>query len=239
VQTQTELLLVEQLRGGDAAALEALMDRYAPRVYRLAYGITRDEMDAEEVVQDVFLSVFRKIHAFEGRSSLGTWIYRVATNAALLRRRGKRAHVEVHLEDYLPTFREDGHREDDRGVLLMDWSQSPEEEFLTRETREVVRRAIDTLPGGLKPFYKTHRLEIPSLSLEPSLPQEGLERRFAIDRLLPFPFAEFPRAEAAAQARFGDALPEEQLARYQELVERFGEPVEPGCWKGGAARPRR
>jgi hypothetical protein len=88
-------------------------------------------------------------------------------------------------------------------------------------------RAIETLPGGLKPFYKNHRLEIPSLSLEPSLPQEGQERRFAIDRLLPFPFAEFPRSEAAAQARFGDALgqagrlPWLLRESYARLVEAF------------------
>jgi hypothetical protein len=88
-------------------------------------------------------------------------------------------------------------------------------------------RAIETLPGGLKPFYKNHRLEIPSLSLEPTVPPEGLERRFAIDRLLPFPFAEFPRSEAAAQARFGDALgqagrlPWLLRESYARLVEAF------------------
>lgn len=70
----------------------------------------------------------------------------------------------------------------------------------------VTARAIDTLPGGLKPFYKSHRLEIPTLSLEPSFPAEGNERRFAVDRLLAFPFPEFPRTEGAAQARFGEPL---------------------------------
>jgi hypothetical protein len=70
----------------------------------------------------------------------------------------------------------------------------------------VTSRAIDTLPGGLRPFYKNHKLELPMLSLEPNLPPEGQERRFAIDALLSFPFAEFPRNEAAAQARFGEAL---------------------------------
>ena len=70
----------------------------------------------------------------------------------------------------------------------------------------VTLRALDTLPGGLKPFYKEHRLEMPALALEPEIPAEGPERRFAIDALLPFPFAEFPRTEAAGQARFGEAL---------------------------------
>jgi RNA polymerase sigma-70 factor (ECF subfamily) len=142
----TELSLVERLRGGDAAALESLMDRFAPRVYRLVYGIIRNEADAEEVVQDVFLTLFRKIGSFEGRSALGTWVYRVATNAALIKRRGKRFELEVSLEDYLPRFLEDGHREGDRAMLLMDWSRSPEEECLSRERRDLVRQMIARLP---------------------------------------------------------------------------------------------
>src|SRR3989304_5940924 len=63
---EAEAALVERLRDGDPAALALLMDRYASRVYRLAYGITRNEADAEEVVQDVFLTLAPKIHSFEG-----------------------------------------------------------------------------------------------------------------------------------------------------------------------------
>ena len=150
MRVEAELTLVERLRGGDTAALEGLMERFAPRVYRLAYGITRNAADAEEVVQDVFLSLFRKIDTFEGRAALGTWIYRIAANTALIKRRGKRAELEVHLEDWLPTFREDGHREGDRSLLLADWSQSPEDEFLSKETRAIVQRMIDSLPDRYK-----------------------------------------------------------------------------------------
>src|SRR6185295_4129276 len=96
-----EVKLVERLRVQDASALATLMERYAPRVYRLALGITRSHADAEEVVQDVFLTLFRKLDSFEGRAALGPWLSRVAANAALIKRRGKRAELEVHLEDYL------------------------------------------------------------------------------------------------------------------------------------------
>ena len=68
----------------------------------------------------------------------------------------------------------------------------------------VVGRAIDTLPKGLKPFYKAHRLEMPSLALEPSFPEDSPERRFAIDRLMPWPFADVPRTEKEMKARYGD-----------------------------------
>jgi RNA polymerase sigma-70 factor, ECF subfamily len=146
MHTDVTASLIDRLRGGDAVALEELMERFAPRVHRLAFGITRNEADAEEVVQDVFLRLFRKIDAFEGRSALGTWIYRIAVNTALIKGRGKRATLEVLLEDHLPTFKEDGHREGDRAMLLADWSETPEAALLSSETRETVRRAIANLP---------------------------------------------------------------------------------------------
>jgi RNA polymerase sigma-70 factor (ECF subfamily) len=147
---ETEAMLIARLRARDTAALEILMERHAARVYRVAYGITRNEADAEEVVQDVFLSLFDKVAAFEERAALGTWLYRVATNTALLRRRGKRVQLEVSLEDQLPTFLEDGHRAGERSFLLADWSASAEDEALSGETHALVRRAIDMLP----PHYR-------------------------------------------------------------------------------------
>jgi RNA polymerase sigma-70 factor (ECF subfamily) len=146
MSSEPDPTLIARLRAGDMAALSLLMDRHAPRVYRLAHGITRNEADAEEVVQDVFLTLVRKIHGFEGRSALGTWLYRVTANAALIKRRGKRAEMEVSLEEYLPKFIPDGHRAGDRTYLLADWSNTPEEELLSRETRAILQRAIDGLP---------------------------------------------------------------------------------------------
>jgi RNA polymerase sigma-70 factor (ECF subfamily) len=146
----TEAALIARLRRRDTEALEILMERHAARVYRVAFGITRNDADAEEVVQDVFLSLFEKIAAFEERAALGTWLYRVATNTALLRRRGKRLELEVSLEDQLPTFRDDGHRAGERSFLLADWSASVEDGLLSDETQALVRRAIDMLP----PHYR-------------------------------------------------------------------------------------
>ena len=146
----TEAELVARLRHRDTGALEVLMQRHAARVYRVAFGITRNQADAEEVVQDVFLSLFEKIGAFEERAALGTWLYRVATNTALLRRRGKRLELEVSLEDHLPAFKEDGHRAGERSFLLADWSATAEDGLLSGETQALVRRAIDLLP----PHYR-------------------------------------------------------------------------------------
>lgn len=138
--------LIERLRAHDPSVLEILMERHSPRVYRVAYGITRSHADAEEVVQDVFLTLFRKIDAFEGRASLGTWLYRVAANAALIKRRGKRGEAHASLEDYLPTFKADGHREGDRTLLLADWSATPERELLSGEARRILEDGLSLLP---------------------------------------------------------------------------------------------
>jgi RNA polymerase sigma-70 factor (ECF subfamily) len=141
-----ERRLIERLRAQDPSVLEILMEQYGSRLYRVAFGITRSHGDAEEVVQDVFLTLFRKIDAFEGRAALGTWLYRVASNASLIKRRGKRAELEVKLEDYLPTFKTDGHREGDRALLLADWSQTPEDELLSGEARTILEEGLALLP---------------------------------------------------------------------------------------------
>jgi RNA polymerase sigma-70 factor (ECF subfamily) len=144
--TTADLALLTALRQGKAGALETLAERFGPRIYRLAFGVTRSQFDAEEVLQDVLLTLARKGGSFEGRSALASWIYRITTNVALNKRRGKRQEVETSLEDLLPTFQADGHRAGDRAWLLADWSQNPEEELLSGERRRVLERAIDSLP---------------------------------------------------------------------------------------------
>lgn len=146
VSDTSDTVLFERLRAGDAGALEPLMERFASRVYRVANGICGSSPDAEEVVQDVFLTLFRKAGSFEGRAALGTWLYRIAVNTSLNKRRGKRAEVEQPLEDLLPTYKDDGHRHGDRSFLLADWSQMPDETLLAEEGRQVVRAAVERLP---------------------------------------------------------------------------------------------
>ena len=92
----------------------------------------------------------------------------------------------------------------------------------------VTFEAIETLPKGLRPFYRAHRLEMPSLSVESTAAEDAPERRFAIDRLVPFPFTDVPRSEAAMKARFGDQesakvgrLPWLVQESYAKLVEAF------------------
>ena len=91
----------------------------------------------------------------------------------------------------------------------------------------ITNEAIETLPKGMKPYYKTHRLEIPSLSAEGSTAEDAPERRFTVDRVLPFPFGDLPRSEAALKDRFADQaasigrLPWLIQESYAKLVEAF------------------
>jgi RNA polymerase sigma-70 factor (ECF subfamily) len=141
-----DLALLARAAAGYGDALEALMTRFSSRAYRLAYGITRNSADAEEVVQDVFLQIVQKGAGFEGRAALGSWIYRITTNLSLNKRRGKRREVETSLDELLPTFAPDGHRAGDRAFLAADWSETPERELLSGEARRLLEEAIDRLP---------------------------------------------------------------------------------------------
>jgi len=91
----------------------------------------------------------------------------------------------------------------------------------------VVARTIDTLPKPLQKFYKAHRLELPSLALEPTFPEPSPERRFAVDKLLPFPFGELPHSEAGIKSKYAEAantvgrLPWLVQESYARLVDAF------------------
>ena len=87
--------LVAAIHTGDEDAFAALVERYGERLFRLVYGILGDWHRSEDVVQEVFFLVHRKLRGFDGRSSLLTWLYRIAVNAALKSR--KRARRQEHL----------------------------------------------------------------------------------------------------------------------------------------------
>jgi len=134
--------LVARLQAGEEEALEALLARYQGRIYRLARRLTRNREDAEEVVQDTFLSAYRKIRDFHGRAALGTWLNRVAVNAALMKLRGWRPEPHLSIEEDLPQFAADG----THARPVADWSDLPDHRVETQELRQVLCEAIDALP---------------------------------------------------------------------------------------------
>lgn len=135
--------LVRRIKEGDQSAFERLVERFQHRVYRLALRISRNPQDAEEITQDVFLTIYQKIGTFEARAAFGTWLYRIATNAALMKIRSRRAQNELAIEDYLPQFTEEGHHR----FPVADWGDDPEHHLLDQEGREALENAISAVPA--------------------------------------------------------------------------------------------
>src|SRR4029453_13318622 len=96
--------LAARAAGGDEAAFEEIVTRYQARVFRLARPPTGSEDDAADVLQETFLQVYRGLAGFRGESRFGTWLYRVATNAALMLRRARSRRAAESLEAFLPRF---------------------------------------------------------------------------------------------------------------------------------------
>jgi RNA polymerase sigma-70 factor (ECF subfamily) len=107
------------------------------------------DSDAEDVTQDVLLTVIRKLPTFRGESTLGTWLHRITVNAALGYRR-KRAHRAEHeIHDPLGDFGDDGHHRS----AVRRWSETPETELVNRETQQLIEQAMDTLPELYRDVY--------------------------------------------------------------------------------------
>jgi RNA polymerase sigma-70 factor, ECF subfamily len=129
-------------RGGDDGA-ERLLSTYGDRAYRLAVRITGNAYDAEEVIQDAFWSVVRKIETFRGDSAFGSWLYRIVANAAYQKIRSTRhERANVALDEVLPTFDERG-RHTGAG---QDWSRRVEDPSSQADLRMVITRALQELP---------------------------------------------------------------------------------------------
>ena len=139
--------LVAALRRGDPTAAEDLVAAYGDRACRLATRITRNAQDAEEAVQDAFLSVIRKIDSFRGDATFGSWIYRIVANAAYqCCRRGRRRSAEVSLDRLLPAFDQHGHHVES----VADWSTAVDDPSRQSELRMVISTAIDELPADYR-----------------------------------------------------------------------------------------
>src|SRR2546428_13367474 len=87
---------VAQALAGDRDAFRVLVEHHSRSIFRLAYRMTGNEHDAEDVVQETFLRAYRRLNRFESRSDFGTWLYRIAVNCALDSMRGRRKHQDHH-----------------------------------------------------------------------------------------------------------------------------------------------
>ncbi len=129
--------LLGAVRRGDADALEALVTRYEPRVYRFGLAMCRDAEDAHDVTQDTFMSMVRGIQGFRAESTVSTWLYAITRHACLKKRRRTKSapHGESSLESLTPRERD----------ALRAATPSPEDTVAAQERRALLRAAIRSL----------------------------------------------------------------------------------------------
>src|SRR5689334_18093496 len=135
--------LVARAQTGEVAAFEALVERHERQVYTLAWRILRHQQDAEDVTQQSFLSALQHLKDFRAESNFSTWLFRIATHAALKIIRKRKGLDTVSLEE-ATTPNED----DDRiphPEFIADWRQSPEELVQQAEVRRLLEQALEQL----------------------------------------------------------------------------------------------
>jgi RNA polymerase sigma-70 factor (ECF subfamily) len=168
---------VEALRRGDRREFARLVDAYSGPLYRLALKMLGNAPDAEDALQNTFLKAFQHVDTFEGRSSLSTWLYRIATNEALMLLRKRRP--ETSFSDM--TTEEEDERSYDP-VQFTDWCCLPEEEFLSAEARSALDRAVEHLPETLRIVFVLRDIE--DLSIQETSQVLGLSETAVKTRLL-------------------------------------------------------
>ena len=147
-----DLDLVAALRRRDPIAAERLVTTYGDRAYRLAASITGNGQDAEEVVQDVFWTVIRKIDGFRGESAFGSWLYRIVANAAYQKLRGRSRRRELSWEEVMPVFDDQGRH----AGPMPDWSARVEDPSIQAELRLALTSAIEELPAAYRSVLMLH-----------------------------------------------------------------------------------
>lgn len=143
----TDVELIERFRKGSVEAFEELVARYETKVFNLALRFTRNQEDAEEVLQDVFSTIYKKVEGFQGKSAFSSWLYRIIVNAAFMKLRKRKQQQSVSLEDLSPAVRQ--HYLDQESAFL---SRS-DAVSMNRELREVLESAINRLPGQYRAVF--------------------------------------------------------------------------------------
>lgn len=148
-QPEDEHALIEASRAGDPAALDELVRSHQARVYNFALRMCRNVEDAKDILQETFLGMLRSVKDFRGDSRFTTWLYRIAANACLKKRRrgvhDPQPGQELSLDDLMPRAGPDGRKPE-----IADWSQDAERALLRGELSEQMEAAIDRLPGEYK-----------------------------------------------------------------------------------------
>jgi RNA polymerase sigma-70 factor (ECF subfamily) len=141
-----EAQLLEGLRGGENDAFELFVRQYSGRLLAIARRLLGNEHDAQDAVQEAFLSAFKAIGQFTGTAKLSTWLHRIVVNAALMKLRSRRRRPEESIAELLPHFDAQG----EWMSQVTSWETSSEQLLQRQETRTLVRQCVDRLPDSYR-----------------------------------------------------------------------------------------
>jgi len=164
------------LQAGDKAEFARLVDTHSTAIYRLGLRMLGDKQDAEDILQNTFMKAFQHIAKFEGRSSISTWLYRIAANEALMLVRKRKP------ETLLSDARSEEDDEDFTPLQVVDWSCLPEDELMTTEARLHMEQAIQRLPETLRIVFLLRDIE--GLSIQDTCQALNLSETAVKTRLL-------------------------------------------------------
>lgn len=143
---------LDALRNGDRAEFAQLVSRYSGQIYRLALKMLKDQQDAEDILQETFIKAYKALPEFEGRSKLSTWLYRIATNEALMFLRRKKL-------DTISVEQPAENDEEQAPLQIVDWCCLPEGEFMSNEALAHLQDSIDELPESLRVVFLLRDIE--------------------------------------------------------------------------------
>jgi RNA polymerase sigma-70 factor, ECF subfamily len=141
--------LVRRFKRGSMEAFEQIVERHEAKVLNLAMRFTRNHEDAEEVLQDVFATVFRKIDGFEGKSAFSSWMYRITVNAAFMKLRKKKQRPTLSIEDLAPNVRQVIVDQEAIGTFGM----RSDVASMNRELKATLEEAIQRLPEQYRAVF--------------------------------------------------------------------------------------
>jgi len=147
-----ETKLIERAKNGDRAAISELVNKYSERIYNLALRILRNHEDAEDILQETFLTVIEKLNQFDGRSQFFTWIYRIATNASLMKLRKKKV-VFQKMDD------SDNFQDSVESRVFVDWSQDASLNVYDKEVKKKIDAAVNTLSDIYRSVFVLRDIE--------------------------------------------------------------------------------
>jgi RNA polymerase sigma-70 factor (ECF subfamily) len=150
----SEPALLKRARARDVGAFEELISRTEVESYRLAMRYVRNESDAQEILQDSYLSAWRSLPTFEGRAQFGSWMHRIVANASLMRLRTRNRHPEVAIHDIdLAELNEAIGQAAHASIGRVDLPHRPDEQFQSAELLRRIETAVNSLPQTLKAIF--------------------------------------------------------------------------------------